>query len=321
MVVEADESDGSFVKLPATIAVVTNIDPEHLDYYGSFDAVRAAFEAFVENIPFYGFVVLCIDHPEVQTLIGRISDRKIITYGFSAQADVRGMNVEPISGGMRFDAIFADRTGGEPSVIEGLSLPMLGAHNVQNALAAVALAREMGIDEQVLRRALGDFKGVKRRFTKVGDAGGITVIDDYAHHPVEIAAVLKAARAAFEGRIIAVVQPHRYSRLRDLFEDFCTCFNDADWVVVADVYAAGEEPIEGIDKNTLIEGLRNRGHRRVEALDSPEMLAGMVADGAKPGDVVIFLGAGTVTNWAYALAGDLESKLAAGGAGNRAART
>ena len=321
MVVEADESDGSFVKLPATIAVVTNIDPEHLDYYGSFDAVRAAFEAFVENIPFYGFVVLCIDHPEVQALIGRISDRKIITYGFSAQADVRGMNVEPISGGMRFDAIFADRTGAEPSAIEDLRLPMLGAHNVQNALAAVALAREMGIDERVLRRALGDFKGVKRRFTKVGEPGGITVIDDYAHHPVEIAAVLKAARAAFEGRIIAVVQPHRYSRLRNLFEDFCTCFNDADWVVVADVYPAGEEPIEGIDRDALIEGLRNRGHRRVGALDGPEMLAEMVAAGAKPGDVVIFLGAGTVTNWAYALADELESKLAARGAENRVART
>ncbi len=321
MVVEADESDGSFVKLPATIAVVTNIDPEHLDHYGSFDAVRAAFESFVENIPFYGFAVLCIDHPEVQALIGRISDRKIITYGFSPQADVRGLNVEPESGGMRFDALVADRAGGEPSAIEGLRLPMLGAHNVQNALAAVALAHEMGIDERVLRRALVEFEGVKRRFTKVGEVGGVTVIDDYAHHPVEIAAVLTAARAAVKGNIIAVVQPHRYTRLRDLFEEFCTCFNDADMVVVAPVYPAGEEPIEGIDRDALVDGLRDRGHRRVTALERPEELAEMVAAAAKPGDAVIFLGAGTVTNWAYAVAAELESVMSAAAARKEAACT
>ncbi len=321
MVVEADESDGSFVKLPATIAVVTNIDPEHLDHYGSFDAVRAAFESFVENIPFYGFAVLCIDHPEVQALIGRISDRKIITYGFSPQADVRGLNAEPESGGMRFDALVADRAGGEPRVIEGLRLPMLGTHNVQNALAAVALAHEMGIDERVLRRALVEFEGVKRRFTKVGEVGGVTVIDDYAHHPVEIAAVLKAARAAVKGHIIAVVQPHRYTRLRDLFEEFCTCFNDADMVVVAPVYPAGEEPIEGIDRDALVDGLRDRGHRRVTALERPEELAEMVAAAAKPGDAVIFLGAGTVTNWAYTVAAELESVMSAAAARKGAACT
>ncbi len=321
MVVEADESDGSFVKLPATIAVVTNIDPEHLDHYGSFDAVRAAFESFVENIPFYGFAVLCIDHPEVQALIGRISDRKIITYGFSPQADVRGLNAEPESGGMRFDALVADRAGGEPRAIEGLRLPMHGTHNVQNALAAVALAHEMGIDERVLRRALVEFEGVKRRFTKVGEVGGVTVIDDYAHHPVEIAAVLKAARAAVKGHIIAVVQPHRYTRLRDLFEEFCTCFNDADMVVVAPVYPAGEEPIEGIDRDALVDGLRDRGHRRVTALERPEELAEMVAAAAKPGDAVIFLGAGTVTNWAYAVAAELESVMSAAAARKGAACT
>ena len=306
MVIEADESDGSFVKLPATIAVVTNIDPEHLDHYGSFDAVRAAFESFVENIPFYGFAVLCLDHPEVQALIGRVSDRKIITYGFSPQADVRAVNVEPVSGGMQFDVVVTDRDGGAERSIDGLGLPMVGAHNVVNALAAVAIAREMGIDESVLRRAFAEFKGVKRRFTKTGEARGITVIDDYAHHPVEIAAVLEAARSAYDGRIIAVVQPHRYTRLRDLFEEFCSCFNDAHVVVVADVYPAGEEPIEGIDKVSLAEGLRNRGHRRVEVLDGPEELASTVAAAAEPGDVVICLGAGTVTNWANALAGELE---------------
>ncbi len=310
MVVEADESDGSIVKLPATIAVVTNIDPEHLDHYRSFDAVRAAFQTFVENVPFYGFAVLCIDDPDVQALVGRVSDRKVITYGFSPQADVRGVDAEPIAGGMRFCATIADRAGGEPHTIDDLRLPMVGTHNVQNALAAIAVAREMGIDERVLRRALADFKGVKRRFTRVGEVGGITVIDDYAHHPVEIAAVLRAARAAFEGRVVAVVQPHRFTRLSTLFEEFCTCFNDADVVVVADVYAAGEEPIEGIDRDALVAGLRARGHRRVAALEDPEMLAGLVADAAEPGDVVIFLGAGTVPNWAYALATELEDAIA-----------
>jgi UDP-N-acetylmuramate--alanine ligase len=320
MVVEADESDGSIVKLPATIAVVTNIDPEHLDHYDSFDAVRAAFEGFIENIPFYGFAVLCIDDPDVQALVGRVSDRKVITYGFSPQADVRGVDAEPTADGMRFEVTIADRAGGEPHAIDDLRLPMVGTHNVQNALAAIAVAREMGIDEQVLRRALAEFKGVKRRFTRVGEVGGITVIDDYAHHPVEIAAVLVAARAALKGRIIAVVQPHRYTRLHALFEEFCTCFNDADVVIVADVYAAGEEPIAGIDRDALVDGLRDRGHRSVAALDGPEALAGLIADTARSGDAVIFLGAGTITTWAYALADGLENVLAARAAKKGAAR-
>ncbi len=310
MVVESDESDGSFVKLPATIAVVTNIDPEHLDHYGSFDALRAAFEQFVENIPFYGFAVLCVDHPEVQALIGRVSDRRIITYGYSPQADFRAIDVDSSPSGMRFGVVVADRAAGSERVIKNFELPMLGRHNVLNALAAVALAGEMGIDEGVVWRVLAGFEGVKRRFTRTGEAGGITVIDDYGHHPVEIAAVLDAACGVYGGRIIAVVQPHRYSRLRDLFEEFCGCFNDADMVVVADVYAAGEAPIDGIDRDSLADGLRVRGHRHVETLDAPENLAAMIADLAEPKDVVICLGAGTVTAWAHALPGELEALLA-----------
>ncbi len=308
LVAEADESDGTFVKLPATIAVVTNIDPEHLDHYGSFEALRAAFDAFVENIPFYGFAAVCIDHPEVQAMIPRVSDRKVVTYGFSPQADVRATGLETDADGVRFDAVVADRQAGTSRTIEGLRLPMFGNHNAENALAVVAIANEMKIEDAVLRRALGEFAGVKRRFTRVGEARGIAVVDDYAHHPVEITAVLEAARSTTRGRVIAVVQPHRYTRLRDLFEDFCTCFNDADAVLVADVYAAGEEPIEGIDRDALIEGLRARGHRSVMPLDGPGELAGAVRELASAGDLVICLGAGDITAWANALPGQLEDR-------------
>jgi UDP-N-acetylmuramate--alanine ligase len=305
MVVEADESDGTFVRLPATIAVVTNIDPEHLDHYGNFDAVRAAFLTFVENIPFYGFAALCVDHPEVQALLGRVTDRKLVTYGFSPQADVRAVNVRYAPDGALFDVVLTDRASGEQRSIANLKLPMVGQHNVQNVLAAVAVAREMGVDDAVLHKALGSFKGVKRRFTRTGEALGLTVIDDYGHHPVEIAAVLKAARQASRGRVIAVVQPHRYTRLRDLFEEFCTCFNEADTVLVADVYPAGEAPIEGIDRDALVAGLLARGHRHVQPLESPGQLAGLVASVAVPGDLVVCLGAGSITNWAQALPGEL----------------
>jgi UDP-N-acetylmuramate--alanine ligase len=305
MVVEADESDGTFVKLPATIAVVTNIDPEHLDHYKSFDAVRAAFVQFVENIPFYGFAALCVDHPEVQALLGRVTDRKLVTYGFSPQADVRGTSMRYSPDGALFDVVLTDRASGEQRSIANLKLPMVGQHNVQNALAVVAVAREMGIDDAVLQRALGGFKGVKRRFTKTGEALGLTVIDDYGHHPVEIAAVLKAARQASRGRVVAVVQPHRYTRVRDLFEEFCTCFNEADSVLVADIYAAGETPIEGIDRDALVTGLRAHGHRHVLPLGKPEELASLVASVSVPGDLVVCLGAGSITNWAQALPGEL----------------
>ena len=312
MVVEADESDGTFVRLPATIACVTNIDAEHLDFYGDFDALRRAFQAFVENIPFYGSAVLCIDHPEVQALVGRVSDRRVITYGFSAQADVRGINVRATPTGSDFDVVLGDRVTGATTAIDGLHLPMPGAHNVQNALAAVAVAREMGINRTVLRRALAGFKGVRRRFTRVGEAGGVTVIDDYAHHPVEIAAVLQAARSSYKGRVIAVVQPHRYTRLQSLFEEFCACFNDAEVVIVADVYPAGEEAIPGVDRDALVAGLRGTGHRRVLALDAPEALPELAAGLSRPGDVVVCLGAGSITHWAQELPAGLAAVAARG---------
>ncbi len=307
MVVEADESDGTFLKLPATIAVVTNIDPEHLDHYGSFDAVREAFRQFVENLPFYGFAVLCIDHPEVQALIPRVSDRRVVTYGYSPQADVRGVNVTSDAMGMHFDAVISHRRDGTQQTIEGLFLPMHGEHNAQNALAAVAIGSEMNMSDDTIRNALAGFEGVKRRFTKTGVAAGITVIDDYGHHPVEITAVLKAARGATDGQVIAVVQPHRFSRLNDLFEEFCTCFNDADAVLVADVYAAGEAPLKGVDKEAMVRGLTSRGHRAAQVLSSPEALAKDVTAIAKPGDMVVCLGAGNITQWAAVLPEQIEA--------------
>jgi len=308
MVVEADESDGSFTKLPATIAVVTNIDPEHMEHYGSFEKLREAFRIFVQNIPFYGFAVMCIDHPEVQAMIGKIEDRRVITYGFNPQAEVRATNAVPSPDGYTFD-VTIDPRGEEAWTIEGLHLPMFGKHNVQNSLSAIAVALEMGIDVDDIRNALSRFAGVKRRFTKTGEAGGVTVIDDYGHHPVEIAAVLKAARDATRRNVIAVVQPHRYTRLRDLFEEFCACFNDADKVIIAPVYAAGEDPIEGVDRDALAQGLRTRGHRGVVTIDGPDDLADAVADVARDGDLVVCLGAGTITNWAQALPGELKLRF------------
>src|SRR5216684_3012032 len=313
MVVEADESDGTFVKLPATIAVVTNIDPEHLDFYGTFAAVQQAFETFVGNIPFYGFAALCIDHPVVQGMIPKLSDRRVVTYGMSPQADIRAVDVRLGRDGARFDAVISDALSDRARTIPELFLPMFGQHNVQNSLAAVAVAEAMGLGDDALRGALRNFAGVKRRFTKTGEWNGVTVIDDYGHHPVEIAAVLKAARAIVEGKVIAVVQPHRYTRLHDLFAEFCTCFNDADAVLVADVYAAGEQPIEGVNRDALVAGLLARGHRNAQALPAPGQLAVMVRDMAKPGDFVVCLGAGSITNWAHSLPGELD-KLGGGGA-------
>lgn len=318
MVVEADESDGTFLKLPATIAVVTNIDPEHLDHYGTFDKVRDGFKQFVESIPFYGFATLCIDHPEVQAMIGRITDRRVITYGFSPQADVRAVNVTFDNRGAMFDVQVTDRTRGTNDTITGIRLPMFGRHNVQNSLVVAAIAKEMGFSGDVVKKALGGFGGVKRRFTITGEANGVTVVDDYGHHPVEISAVLSAARLALGGKpdakVIAVVQPHRYTRLRDLFEDFCSCFNDADTVIVADVYAAGESPIEGVSRDALVEGLRNRGHRRVIALQGPEQLAELAKQEASAGDLVVCLGAGSITTWANALPGELQALTGKGAA-------
>ncbi len=310
MVVEADESDGTFVRLPATIAVVTNINAEHMEHYGDFETLRAAFQSFVENIPFYGFATLCIDHPEVQAMIGRISDRRIVTYGLSPQADVRAVDPRADGEGTTFDVEMNARApdgARADAIYRDLRLRMPGAHNVQNALAAIAIAAQLGVDEDTLRRGLLDFAGVKRRFTKTGEARGITVIDDYGHHPVEIAAALAAARQTCDGKLIAVVQPHRYTRLRDLFEDFCACFNDADVVIVADVYAAGEAPIEGFDRDALVAGLQSRGHRRVIALDDERRLAAVVGEETVAGDMVICLGAGNITSWAQALPGELAA--------------
>jgi len=312
MVVEADESDGTFVKLPATIAVVTNMDPEHMDHYGSFDALRGAFDRFVENIPFYGFAALCIDHPEVQSMIARVSDRKIITYGKSPQADVRAFDIRPGKTGFTFNVEIQDRATGDRERVEDMRVAMLGEHNVMNALAAIVVGRELGIPVERIGSALESFEGVKRRFTVTGTVDGVTVVDDYGHHPVEIAAALKAARVATDNRVIAVVQPHRYTRLRDLFDDFCTCFNDADMVIVSDVHAAGEKPIPGFDRDGLVTGLRTHGHRDVVGLETPEDLAEIVSGAMQDGDLVICLGAGTITGWAHALP-DQSRKLRAPG--------
>ncbi|MGJ5043039.1 MULTISPECIES: UDP-N-acetylmuramate--L-alanine ligase [unclassified Bradyrhizobium] len=307
MVVEADESDGTFLKLPADVAIVTNVDPEHLDHFKTFEAVQDAFRAFVENVPFYGFAVMCIDHPVVQTLVGKIEDRRIITYGVNPQADVRLVDLAPMGGGSSFKVVFRDRKSGETHEIADIALPMPGRHNASNATAAIAVARELGLSDEAIRKAIAGFGGVKRRFTRTGEWNGVTVIDDYGHHPVEIAAVLKAARESTNGKVFAVVQPHRYTRLQSLFEEFCTCFNDADAVVVADVYPAGEAPIEGIDRDHFVLGLRAHGHRDVVPLPKAADLAGIVKGLAKPGDLVVCLGAGNITQWAYALPGELKA--------------
>ncbi|MBT0669417.1 UDP-N-acetylmuramate--L-alanine ligase [Novosphingobium profundi] len=311
MVVEADESDGSFLRLDGTIAVVTNIDPEHLDHYGSFEKVKEAFVEFIENVPFYGAALLCIDHPEVQAVIPKVRDRRVVTYGFSAQADIRGENVTPIPGGNRFDVALRQRDGSFRR-IEGIELPMPGRHNVQNALAAIGVAVEMGCAHAVIQTGFAKFGGVKRRFTKVGEialeGGEATVIDDYGHHPVEIRAVLAAAREGVKGRVIAVAQPHRFTRLRDHMDEFESCFNDADVVYVAPVYAAGEEPIDGVDSAHLVKGLKARGHRSAHEIAGPDALAATLADTILPGDMIVCLGAGDITKWAAGLAGAVGEK-------------
>ncbi|SDW62979.1 UDP-N-acetylmuramate--L-alanine ligase [Ruegeria halocynthiae] len=304
MVVEADESDGSFNRLPATIAIVTNIDPEHMEHWGDFDQLRDGFHEFVSNLPFYGLAVCCTDHTEVQALVGRITDRRVRTYGFNAQADVRAENLTYKGGVAHFDIHLRH----EDTVIEDCTLPMPGDHNVSNALSAVAVARHLGMKASEIRDALANFGGVNRRFTKVGEVNGVTIIDDYGHHPVEIAAVLKAARQATEGRVIAVHQPHRYSRLSSLFDDFCTCFNDADVVAIAEVFAAGEDPIEGASRDDLVQGLIRHGHRHARAIINEEDLARLVLEQARPGDMVVCLGAGTISTWANGLPDQLIAK-------------
>ncbi|MBI1218697.1 MAG: UDP-N-acetylmuramate--L-alanine ligase [Rhodobacteraceae bacterium] len=309
MVVEADESDGSFNRLPATIAVVTNIDPEHMEHWHSFDALRQGFTDFVSNIPFYGLAVCCTDHPEVQALVGRVTDRRFATFGFNAQADVRALNLRYENGTAHFDVALQGEghdENGQPSLIEGCTLPMPGDHNVSNALGAIAVARHLGMKRDEIREALAAFGGVNRRFTKVAEVNGVTIIDDYGHHPVEIAAVLKAARQATKGRVIAVHQPHRYTRLHNLFEEFCTCFNEADVVAIAEVYAAGEDPIPGASRDDLVAGLIAHGHRHARAILDESDLARLVKEQARPGDMVVCLGAGSISTWANALPGRLK---------------
>ena len=301
VVVEADESDGTFLRLPATVAVVTNVDPDHLDYYGTFDRMREAFQRFVENIPFYGFAVLCLDHPEVQAMVGRVEDRRLITYGIGPQGDVRAANISFSEGASRFDVILANRRKGTETRLDDMRLPMPGEHNVLNALAAIAVAHELGIDMETIRAALGKFGGVNRRFTRVGEWNGAAIIDDYGHNPFKMAAALKAARQAYSGPIIAIVQPHRYTRLRDTFEQFCTCLNDADAAIIAPVYPAGELPIAGFDRDTYAEALRAHGHRSVFVIDGADDLPAMIADLAKPGGAIVCLGAGSITQWAAGL--------------------
>ena len=306
MVVEADESDGTFLKLPADVAIITNIDPEHLDHFRTFDAIKDAFRSFVENLPFYGFAVMCLDHPTVQDLVGKIEDRRVITYGENPQADVRLVGVDLRGGVCRFGVEIRDRKTQLVTRIDDLVLPMPGHHNALNATAAIAVAYHLGMKPDQIRDALKNFGGVKRRFTKTGEWKGVTIFDDYGHHPVEIAAVLRAARASTAGQVIAIVQPHRFTRLHSLFDHFATCFNDADAVIVADVYAAGEQPIAGVDRDHLVQAIKAHGHRQVMALENPAALAGLVRGLARPGDYVICLGAGTITQWAYALPGELN---------------
>jgi UDP-N-acetylmuramate--alanine ligase len=307
MVVEADESDGTFLKLPADVVIVTNIDPEHLDHFKTFEAIQEAFRNFVENVPFYGFAVMCTDHPVVQSLVGKVEDRRIITYGENPQADARLVGLTPMGGGSTFTVTVRDRKTDVTHEIADIMLPMPGRHNASNATAAIAVAHQLGVSDDAIRKAMAGFGGVKRRFTRTGEYNGVTVIDDYGHHPVEIAAVLKAARESTNGRIVAVVQPHRYTRLQSLFEEFCSCFNDADAVVVAEVYAAGEAPIDGIDRDHFVQGLRAQGHREVVPLQKAAELAGIVKGLAHSGDLVICLGAGNITQWAYALPGELKA--------------
>jgi UDP-N-acetylmuramate--alanine ligase len=308
MVVEADESDGTFLKLPADVAIVTNIDPEHLDHFKTFDAIKDAFRTLIENLPFYGFAVMCLDHSTVQELVGKIEDRRVITYGENPQADVRLLDVELDGGVSKFNVLIRDRKTSGATYLEDLVLPMPGHHNALNATAAIAVAYELGMSVEAIRKALAGFGGVKRRFTRTGEWNGALIFDDYGHHPVEIAAVLRAARASTKGQVIAVVQPHRYSRLQSLFEPFSTCFNDADAVIVSDVYAAGEKPIEGIDRDHLVAAIKAHGHRRAQPLASPEDLPQIMREIAKPGDYIVFLGAGNITQWAYALPEQLAGK-------------
>jgi UDP-N-acetylmuramate--alanine ligase len=309
MVVEADESDGTFLKLPTQIGVVTNIDPEHMDYWPSVEALHQAFHQFIDAIPFYGLAVACIDHPVVRELLAKLggaaNGRRTLTYGVARDADIRLVNLRPDHNRITFDADLGPAVKGGARKLEDLTLPVLGHYNALNALGALAAATEAGVSDEIIRTTFAAFSGVKRRFTRVGEWQGVAVYDDYAHHPVEIAAVLRAARMAGKGRVLAVMQPHRYTRLQALFNEFSACLDDADIVVVTPVYSAGEAPIPGIDRDELASGLRRHGHPHVLTVDDAEALVETIASVAKSGDVVVGLGAGTITDWINALPNNL----------------
>ncbi|HEY8963109.1 MAG TPA: UDP-N-acetylmuramate--L-alanine ligase [Alphaproteobacteria bacterium] len=309
MVVETDESDGSFINLPLNAGIITNIDPEHLDHYGSFAALKAAFAMYVQNLPFYGFAVLCADHREVRELIEQCVNRRVISYGFAPDAQVRATDVVCNAQGSTFDIhVHGSALKSDDLHFKNVKLNVVGKHNVQNAMAAVSVGLALGMNEDQIRKGLENFQGVKRRFSRVGDAGGVSVIDDYAHHPVEIRAVLSTARAVqVDKKVIAVMQPHRYTRLSNLMDDFAAAFVDADHVIIADVYPAGEQPIEGATRDHLVAATKARGHEKVQALENPEALASLIADIAQDGDMVVCLGAGNITNWAYALPEQLQT--------------
>ena len=304
MVVEADESDGTFSKLPATVAIVTNIDREHLDHYDSFEDLKHSFDNFISNIPFYGVAICCIDNSEVHALVGRIKDRKIITYGFNKQADYSITEVDYQADRTVFKLQLLDKGVEEIS----FSLPMMGSHNVLNSVAAISLGDFLGLEIGKIQEALKNFSGVQRRFTHVDTINGVKIIDDYGHHPAEISAVLKSVRDTTTGRIIAVHQPHRFSRLKLLFDEFCTCFNDADLVLISDVYSAGEKELEGINKQALVDGLINHGHKRVFSLEHESQLKNFFVEHTAPGDVFVCLGAGSITDWANGLPSQIRNE-------------
>jgi UDP-N-acetylmuramate--alanine ligase len=307
MVVEADESDGTFIKIPTQIGVVTNIDPEHLDYFGSVERMHQDYETFYRNIPFYGLAVTCIDHPVARAMIERLDlrrdGRRLLTYGVSPDADLRLLATRIEATSTYLEAELSDRVAGGARRIEGWAVPVPGEHNALNALAAIAVCAETGLSDDAIRGSLARFTGVKRRFQPTGSWNGITVYDDYGHHPVEIAAVLKAARAGATGRVVAVVEPHRYSRVKDLFDEFASCFGDADSVVVAPLYSAGEAPLPGIDHEALATAIVKAGHASVSTVATPHDLAPAIRAVARSGDMVLCFGAGNSTEWAHALPG------------------
>jgi UDP-N-acetylmuramate--alanine ligase len=304
LVVEADESDATFIKIPSTIGVITNIDPEHMDYYKDFDTLIAAFKSFIRNLPFYGFGVACVDHPIVRKLVDGLTERKVITYGIeSKDANVIAFNIRQDVSSSTFDVKLQLPNFNGTAIIENITIPTPGKHNVLNALAAIAIGVELDFGVKVIQEGFKNFQGVKRRFTRVCEYNGAEIIDDYAHHPEEVKATLATARVvanARSGRVIAIFQPHRYSRLSNLFADFTTCFAEADSIYIMDIYAAGEQQIEGVSGKALALAIKKTG-AKCEFIDSHEKIAGTISSIAKKGDIIVMMGAGSISNWANQL--------------------